>query len=163
MYDTRNTDALASALLDLIGCLNSPRQDEILLREAGIALDRALFPLLVGLSRSQGSAIAQLAEQVGRDPSTISRQITRLAELGYVKRRPGEHDRRVKEAAVTPEGLHVIEAITQARRRLLAQLWQDWSEKERQALPALLQKLVRAMKSRQQDLPRPREGKESMS
>lgn len=153
MYDTRNIDALASALLDLMGCMNSPRQDEILLREAGVSLDRALFPLLVCLSRSSGLSIAELADQMGRDSSTISRQITRLEALGFVLRRPGTEDLRVREAAITPAGTRMIEAIVQARRRLLTRLLQEWTEEERQNLPELLQKLVTAMKQTLQSAP----------
>ncbi len=64
MYSTRDVDAIAAALIDLTGCLNSPRQDEVLLRAAGVSLDRALFPLLVRLSAATLSVV-QLADQVG--------------------------------------------------------------------------------------------------
>lgn len=43
MYDARNVDSIASAMIELTGILNSPRQDEVLLRKAGVVLDRALF------------------------------------------------------------------------------------------------------------------------
>ena len=39
MYHADNLDILAEALRDLVGMLNSPRQDDILLKEAGVALD----------------------------------------------------------------------------------------------------------------------------
>ena len=52
MHDTHDLDLLAGALIDLVGALNSPRQDEVLLREAGVTLDRALFPLLVRIARA---------------------------------------------------------------------------------------------------------------
>ena len=86
MYDTRNLDAMASALIELTGYLNSPRQDDVLLDEAGISLDRALFPLLVRLSAAPGMGVAQLADRVGRDPSTVSRQLAKLEELRLIKR-----------------------------------------------------------------------------
>lgn len=149
MHDTRNLDALAAALLDLVGCMNSPRQDDVLLREAGVSLDRALFSLLVHLSRTSSMGVAELAERVGRDPSTASRQVAKLEELGMVKRRPGKEDLRIREAAITKAGLRTIEAITNARRRLLDQLLQDWTETERKQLPVLLQKLASAMKEKQ--------------
>ena len=38
---------LHGALMDLVGVLNRPEPDARLLREAGVKLDRALFPLLV--------------------------------------------------------------------------------------------------------------------
>ena len=39
-------------MIKLIGFLNSPRRDDALLKEAGVSLDRALFPLLVRLGMS---------------------------------------------------------------------------------------------------------------
>ncbi|MEJ0066289.1 MAG: hypothetical protein WDM85_13435 [Caulobacteraceae bacterium] len=40
------------AMIELVGLFNSPQRDDLLLREAGVALDRALFPLLVRLGMS---------------------------------------------------------------------------------------------------------------
>jgi len=148
MYDTRNIDLLATALLDLMSCMNSPRQDDVLLRETGVSLDRALFPLLVYLSRFTATGIAELASHVGRDSSTVSRQVAKLEELGFVSRRPGKKDLRIREAAITPSGIHMIEKIVSARRRLLQELLHDWTEEDRTNLPRLMQKLACAMKEK---------------
>lgn len=148
MYDARNLDAIASALIDLTGCLNSPRQDDVLLGVAGVSLDRALFPLLVRLHVSGPAGVADLAGQAGRDPSTVSRQLARLEQLGLVARPESQDDRRVRNATVTPEGMHVLGAITAARRQLLAQLVESWSAEERRLFPLLVQRLADAMKAR---------------
>jgi DNA-binding MarR family transcriptional regulator len=147
MYDTRNVDAIASALIELTGCLNSPRQDDVLLREAGITLDRALFPLLVRLKFAPGMSVARLAEQVGRDPSTVSRQIAKLEELGLVKRPAARDDLRVREAAITKAGSRTVAAITAARRKLLGALLEGWTSEERHVFPLLVQRLADSMKS----------------
>lgn len=147
MYDTRNVDALAAALLELVGCLNSPRQDEVLLREAGVCLDRALFPLLVRLSAASAMSVAELADQVGRDPSTVSRQLAKLAQLGLVSRPKPRDDRRVRDAAVTKAGMRAITAIVAARRRLLGKLLEDWSPEERELFPRLLQRFADTMRA----------------
>jgi DNA-binding MarR family transcriptional regulator len=149
MYDTRNLDAIASALIDLTGCLNSPRQDDVLLQAAGISLDRALFPLLVRLSAAGGMSVARLADRVGRDPSTVSRQLAKLEELGLVKRPCAREDMRVREAVVTKAGERAVAAITEARRKLLGTLIEDWSADERRMFPQLVQKLADAMKEQQ--------------
>ena len=150
MHDTRNLDAIAAALIDLTGCLNSPRQDEVLLRVAGVSLDRALFPLLVRLSAAGSLGVAQLAEQVGRDPSTVSRQLAKLAQLGLVTRPTGRHDMRVRAATITRAGARAITAITAARRGLLEELIRGWSAEERRLFPQLLQRLADEMKARQE-------------
>jgi DNA-binding MarR family transcriptional regulator len=148
MYDTRNIDATFSALLDLTGCLNSPRQDDVLLSEAGVSLDRALFPLLVRLSAAGAMSVAQLADRAGRDPSTISRQLAKLEQLGLVKRPATRADMRVREAAITKAGTRTVAAITEARRRLLGELLEGWSVQERQLFPQLLQRLADTMKEK---------------
>jgi DNA-binding MarR family transcriptional regulator len=152
MYDTRNLDAIASALIELTGYLNSPRQDDVLLNEAGVSLDRALFPLLVRLSSAPGMGVAQLADRVGRDPSTVSRQLAKLDELRLIKRPLTNEDMRVREATITKAGLRAITAITDARRKLLHQLVEDWSKEERDMFPKLVQKLAGAMKAKYEEI-----------
>jgi DNA-binding MarR family transcriptional regulator len=152
MYDTRNLDAIAAALIELTGYLNSPRQDDVLLNEAGVSLDRALFPLLVRLSSARSMAVAQLADRVGRDPSTVSRQLAKLEELRLIKRPLTNEDMRVRKATITKAGLRAITAITEARRKLLHQLIRDWSKEERDMFPKLAQKLADAMKAKHEEI-----------
>ena len=42
---------LHRVLIDLMGLMNRPQRDSALLQEAGVSLDRALFPLLVVVER----------------------------------------------------------------------------------------------------------------
>src|SRR5580700_6140538 len=92
---------LHAAVLDIVGVINRPQRDEVLIKAAGIPLDRALFPLLVGIERFGPIGVVDLADRVGRDYTTVSRQIARLESLGLVERREGAADRRVREAAIT--------------------------------------------------------------
>ena len=49
--ESRLLRQLHGALMDIVSVMNRPQRDEQMVREAGIALDRALFPLLVGIER----------------------------------------------------------------------------------------------------------------
>jgi DNA-binding MarR family transcriptional regulator len=149
MHRTQSYDLLASALMDILGALNSPRQDDVLLAEAGVGLDRALFPLLVRIGAASVMNVAELAEQVGRDHSTVSRQMGKLEGLGLVRRVAGKADRRAREAVITEEGRRMVETITEARRRLLDRLLAEWREEEIQALGRLNRRLADAMRARQ--------------
>jgi len=53
--------ALAHTLIDLTGAMDSPRQNDVLLEEAGTSFDRALFPLLVRVGISDAIGVAKLA------------------------------------------------------------------------------------------------------
>lgn len=147
MHNTHNYDLLAQALIDLVGMLNSPRQDDILLREAGVSLDRALFPLLVRIGLSKSMNVAELAEQVGRDHSTVSRQTAKLERLGLIKRQASTTDRRAREAVITAKGRRLVQTITQARKRLLDQIFAGWSAADIQALARLNRRLADAMRA----------------
>ncbi len=91
---------LHGALLDIVSVMNQPQRDEALIREAGIRLDRALFPLLVGIERFGPIGVVDLADRAGRDYTTVSRQVAKLESLGLVKRQASLTDRRVREAVV---------------------------------------------------------------
>jgi len=145
VYNTRIMDELAASLIDLVGFLNSPQRDDVLLREADVSLDRALFPLLVRLGMQGPLSVAVLADQVGRDHTTVSRQLAKLESLGLISRPQGLTDRRVRTARVTGEGEAVVKAIVQARHRLLSRVLADWSEADVKALAGLSRRFAAAL------------------
>ena len=63
---------LHQALLEIIGAINKPQRDDALMAAAGVRLDRALFPLLIGIERFGPIGVVELADGVGRDYTTIS-------------------------------------------------------------------------------------------
>jgi DNA-binding MarR family transcriptional regulator len=133
---------LHEALIDLAGLVNRPQNDMILLREAGVALDRALFPLLVLIQRRGPLRIGELADRVGRDYTTVSRQVAKLESLGLIARRPGQADRRATEAIVTDAGQAVSDLLDGARERLAEQALATWSEQDLMDLTRLLRRFV---------------------
>lgn len=145
MQDTRDLDRLVSSLIDLMAFLNSPQRDDALLREAGVSLDRALFPLLVRLGAHGALGVAELADQVGRDHTTVSRQLAKLESLGLVERCESQADRRRRAARLTAGGEEIVRAITQARSRILARALGGWSEADRMFLADLNRRFADAL------------------
>ncbi|MBB6251814.1 MarR family winged helix-turn-helix transcriptional regulator [Nitrospirillum iridis] len=133
---------LHEALMDLVGVVNRPQPDQHLLKLAGVSLDRALFPLLVRVGLRGPIGVVELAELVGRDHSTVSRQVAKLESLGLVRRRAGDTDARVREAVVTPAGQAMVDAIGQARSRMYASVLAHWTEEEKATLTHLLRRLA---------------------
>src|SRR5689334_2842457 len=109
---------LHGALLDIVAMMNRPQRDEVLIEAAGIPLDRALFPLLVGVERFGPIGVVELADRAGRDYTTVSRQVAKLEQLGLVQRQPSAADRRVREAAISPKGKAMTDLVDQARDRI---------------------------------------------
>jgi DNA-binding MarR family transcriptional regulator len=133
---------LHEALVDIVGVINRPQNDAILLREAGVSLDRALFPLLVVIQRRGPIGVGELADRVGRDYTTVSRQVAKLESLGLVARRQGKADRRVTEAVVTDRGQAMSDALDAARERLAAIALAGWSEYDLRRLARLLRRFA---------------------
>jgi DNA-binding MarR family transcriptional regulator len=133
---------LHAAFLDLAGLLNEPQRDDVLIAEAGISLDRALFPLLVRIERKGPIGVVELANISGRDHTTVSRQVAKLESLGLVARRAGKADARVREAVVTRKGLAMTKALDAARERLAGPILARWTKADRQSLIRLLRRFV---------------------
>src|SRR5262245_5270546 len=133
---------LHAAIVDLAVLTNMPSRDDVLLAEAGVSLDRALFPLLVGIERYGPIGVVDMAERAGRDYTTISRQVARLADLGLVERRPSPGDARVKQAIITEAGRQVTDALDAARRRLAGPVLAQWSDHDLIELERLMRRYV---------------------
>ena len=138
---------LHHTLVDLVGLINRPQRDSALLQEAGVSLDRALFPLLIVIERKGPLGVVELAELVGRDYTTVSRQITKLGGLGLISRHPSKTDHRVREAVITAKGKQMTRAIDAARERMAAVLFAKWSKRDLQNLARLMRRFVDDLQS----------------
>jgi DNA-binding MarR family transcriptional regulator len=136
---------LHGAMLDIVGVMNRPQRDEVLIKEAGIPLDRALFPLLVGIERFGPIGVVDLADRVGRDYTTVSRQVAKLENLGLAKRRASDADRRVRAAAITPKGKIMTDAVDAARDRIGRAIFATWGAHDIDELVRLMRKFADAM------------------
>jgi DNA-binding MarR family transcriptional regulator len=136
---------LHRSLIDITSVMNRPERDVELLARAGLSLERALFPLLVLVQRLGPVGVVDLAGRVGRDYTTVSRQVARLEELGLVTRRPSPTDKRIREALITPTGKEATDALDAAREEMAVVMFEDWERKDFDDLARLMRKLVETM------------------
>jgi DNA-binding MarR family transcriptional regulator len=134
--------ALHEAMVDIVGVFNRPQADEMMVREAGISLDRALFPLLVVIERRGPIGVVDLADRVGRDYTTVSRQVARLESLDLVERKASPRDRRVSEATVTDKGKAMTDAVDRARERLVGAMFATWDDRDVEDFLRLVRKFA---------------------
>jgi DNA-binding MarR family transcriptional regulator len=137
------SDELHSILLQITSVMNRPDVDERFLARAGVRLDRALYPLLSRIGALGPIGTVELAAQVGRDHSTVSRQVAKLEKIGLVARSPSASDKRVRMLQPSPQGQRMIEKFVQARRGIADIHFSDWTEAEKRQLLRLLRKLAR--------------------
>ena len=137
---------LHAAVLDIVMAMNQPQRDELLMKEAGIVLDRALFPLLVSVERFGPIGIVELADRLGRDYTTVSRQVSKLEKLGLAARQESILDRRVCEAFLTRKGKRLTRLVDAARDRIGRTIFASWEPGDIRELVRLMQKFADAIR-----------------
>ncbi|WP_241485804.1 MarR family winged helix-turn-helix transcriptional regulator [Xanthomonas hortorum] len=137
---------LHGALLEIVGVMNQPQRDAAMILEAGISLERAQFPLLVLVERFGPIGVVELADRVGRDYTTVSRQVAKLEGQGLVSRRESAADRRVREAVITRKGKTMTDKVDEARKKIGFAIFSEWKERDLDALVRLMCKFADDLK-----------------
>lgn len=136
---------LHDSLISSVSAMNRPQRDEELIRQAGIRLDRALFPLLVVIERLGPIGVVDLAERVGRDYTTVSRQVAKLDSLGLIERRASDTDARVRMALVTSKGKAMTDALDEVREKIACAIFKSWDKEDFDNLVRLMRRLADAI------------------
>lgn len=96
-------------------------------RFRGILFDRFLRPhnltmsqgwVILNLMQENGQRQADLACRMNIATVTISKLIDRLAERGFVERRPDPHDRRTNRIFATAKARAMLRQMTEAQRQV---------------------------------------------
>jgi DNA-binding MarR family transcriptional regulator len=129
-------------------------EDELLLafvavKRGMLARDRGLdpgtFPALHQLAAFGPSRQGAIADALGVDASTVSRQVRALADAGLVESCRDPDDGRATLLSVTDAGrAHLVEHL-RARRETLRAATADFTDHERHELVRLLHKLAAAL------------------
>lgn len=85
--------------------------------------------------------LSVLAERLGLDVSTVSRQVPALERAGWVVRESDPADRRAQLLQISPEGRTALEARRRAHAGVLRDALSSWTEAELQSLADSLGRL----------------------
>ncbi|GGO83045.1 MarR family winged helix-turn-helix transcriptional regulator [Wenjunlia tyrosinilytica] len=119
------------------------------------SMDRAAYLLLNRLDREGPMGVKALAEGMGIDSSTVTRQVAPLVESGLVKRASHPEDGRAVVLALTHDGKERLEEVRQSRRDLMALVTDGWSEHEREVFCDLLDRFNIALSDYHATINRP--------
>jgi len=150
MQDTHISSELKSlhhSLISIVSVMNRPSNDERLIAEAGLKLDQALFRLLVVIERVGPIGVVELADRLGRDYTTISRQVARLASMELVTRQGNPADRRIREATIAPKGKEMTDRLDAARERMAREIFGSWAPQDVSDLVRLMAKFAGALEA----------------
>jgi DNA-binding MarR family transcriptional regulator len=130
-------DALAQAAFVTIAVLNKLGADNALsltqLRVCGILRDRRL-------------RMAELAEYLGLEKSTMTGLVDRAEQRGLMARAPNKDDGRAIDVFLTKQGLKLAECLEGRYRDALAPLTERLNVAEQRKLQELLERMLGAPK-----------------
>ncbi|WP_379139752.1 MarR family winged helix-turn-helix transcriptional regulator [Paenibacillus sp. sgz500992] len=100
----------------------------------GCNLSAAQSHLLYEIDRSHSPSMQQVAETLGTDITTFSRQVQSLVKMKLVTKMADKADRRVYTLALTPEGKMVATTIDHQMNAYLDEAFSNMSEFEVETL-----------------------------
>lgn len=125
------------------GLLNATCCDECCGEQISMAQSHILFEV----HRSPGSPMQRIAEELGMDVTTFSRQVKGLEGKGFVSRRASAEDRRVSLLELTPSGAVMLEKINRFMAKKIAAIFAQMSSFEQDTVTRSLGLLNQALMS----------------
>lgn len=96
--------------------------------------------------------MGDLAEKLRVDPSTATRAVQRLVNMGLAERLSGKEDGRVVQVAVTDDGRKRHTLVSARRMEMMKVIFENFTNDERTDLANLLEKLVVSIDSALKEL-----------
>jgi DNA-binding MarR family transcriptional regulator len=110
-----------------------------------VNLERSAYGIMCKLADEGPHRLGALASAFGLDPSTITRQVQALEEIGLAARSSDPSDRRASILDLTGPGREVLEQTREHRRSVLRQVLADWSEDDLNDFGRLLKEFNASM------------------
>ena len=101
-------------------------------------LDASAYPLLAHIAMHPGTRGSDLAAHFGVGRATVSRQLSRLAELGLVHRETDPEDTRGQRITLTDDGAARFQHARDARVAMLEGALSQWPKDDVATLARLL-------------------------
>ena len=95
-----------------------------------VNLERSAYGIMCKLADEGPQRLGALATAFGLDPSTITRQVQALEEIGLAARKTDPSDRRASILDLTDSGREVLDSTRDRRRAKLQQALAEWPESD---------------------------------
>ena len=112
-------------------------------RLARIELHTGQESLLKALAETDGQSMSDLAANLGVQPPTVTKMISRLAAQDYVERRASRGDGRQAMVFLTARGRRTIDGIDKVWKRVEKDAVSGIDDKDRKKLRKLLRQIER--------------------
>jgi DNA-binding MarR family transcriptional regulator len=95
-----------------------------------VNLERSAYGIMCKLADEGPQRLGALASAFGLDPSTITRQVQALEEIGLAARETDPSDRRASILDLTPNGREILDSTRARRRNRLQEALSDWPDSD---------------------------------
>lgn len=125
-----------------------------------VLLERSSYGILCLILDEGPQRLGTIAQTFTLDPSTITRQVQAVVNLGLAEKAVDPKDRRATLLSLTDEGRAAIEEARGYRRERLKLVLESWSEEEREEFAVNLRRFNSTVEEWMAQQP-PRSGAES--
>ena len=101
------------------------------------------FEVLMTLWSEDGIVLSELGRRVSRDGPTITGVVDRMEKKMLVKRKRGDHDRRVVKVNLTAKGKNMQKQLSSTKKEIFERITHDLSLREINHLVTLLEKMMK--------------------
>lgn len=104
-------------------------------------IEPAAYSILFTLQREGAQRMTDISKHLGVGKPTLSRQLTTLAERGFITKRADPADGRALVISLTEQGKSRLDAAQAQRSERYLHMLEPWTEEEIMSLSGLLAKM----------------------
>jgi DNA-binding MarR family transcriptional regulator len=108
---------------------------------AALGLHPGQEVVLKALAANDGRTMSELAHELGVQPPTVTKMVTRLAAYGFVVRQTSEQDGRLARVFLTDPGRALINDVDRMWKRLEKEALAGFDDKDKKRVRKLLRKM----------------------
>ncbi|KJY65642.1 MarR family winged helix-turn-helix transcriptional regulator [Bifidobacterium polysaccharolyticum] len=101
---------------------------------------------ILNVLRTGASTPSQIGQRLGITRSKVSKNLSTLRDLGYIRQVPDAHDRRELETNLTQDGRDMLDIIDQQHKTLEEDARQVWSKDEQEEFATLANRLINKLR-----------------
>ena len=101
--------------------------------------------ILYEIDNQNKPSMQQIAETLGTDITTFSRQVQSLVKMNLIKKTPDPSDKRISILSLTTEGKYIATTIDQQMNAFLNKVFSQMKEFEKDTVICSIQLLTNAM------------------
>ncbi|MCT4688848.1 MarR family winged helix-turn-helix transcriptional regulator [Vallitalea sp.] len=98
--------------------------------------------IILSLLENNSLTMSELADKIGKDPSTITTLVKKLNDFGYTQMIKDEEDKRVNRVSLTSKGKELEEAFIIISEQIHNKQYNNISDDEKEIFRQVLKKMI---------------------